>query len=55
MENANNTKQTKLTLKERYNDEFLEKAECRRKALQYKRMHVGQINTDRLEHMIKLL
>lgn len=35
MESANNTKQTKLTLKERYNDEFLEKAECRRKALQY--------------------
>lgn len=55
MENTNNTKQTKLTLKERYNEEFLEKAECRRKALQYKRMHVGQINTDRLEHMIKLL
>lgn len=55
MENANNTKQPKLTLKERYNEEFLEKAECRRKALQYKRMHVGQINTDRLEHMIKLL
>ena len=50
-----NTKQTKLTLKERYNEEFLEKAECRRKALQYKRMHVGLINTDRLEHMIKLL
>lgn len=55
MENTNNTKQTKLTLKERYNEEFLEKAECRRKALQYKRMHVGLINTDRLEHMIKLL
>ena len=55
MENANNIKQPKLTLKERYNDEFLEKAECRRKALQYKRMHVGQINTDRMAHMIKLL
>ena len=55
MENTNNTKQPKLTLKERYNDEFLEKAECRRKALQYKRMHVGQINTDRMAHMIKLL
>ena len=55
MENTNNTKQPKLTLKERYNEEFLEKAECRRKALQYKRMHVGQINTDRMAHMIKLL
>ena len=55
MENANNTKQPKLTLKERYNEEFLEEAECRRKALQYKRMHVGQINTDRMAHMIKLL
>ena len=55
MENANNIKQPKLTLKERYNEEFLEKAECRRKALQYKRMHVGQINTDRMAHMIKLL
>ena len=55
MENANNIKQPKLTLKERYSDEFLEKAECRRKALQYKRMHVGQINTDRMAHMIKLL
>ena len=55
MENTNNTKQPKLTLKERYSDEFLEKAECRRKALQYKRMHVGQINTDRMAHMIKLL
>ena len=50
-----NTKQPKLTLKERYNEEFLEEAECRRKALQYKRMHVGQINTDRMAHMIKLL
>ena len=50
-----NIKKPKLTLKERYNDEFLEEAECRRKALQYKRMHVGQINTDRMEHMIKLL
>ena len=55
MENTNNTKQPKLTLKERYNEEFLEEAECRRKALQYKRMHVGQINTDRMAHMIKLL
>lgn len=55
MKNTNNTKQPKLTLKERYNDEFLEEAECRRKALQYKRMHVGQINTDRMAHMIKLL
>ena len=55
MENANNTKQPKLTLKERYNEEFLEEAECRRKALQYKRMHVGQINTDRMAHMTKLL
>ena len=55
MENTNNIKQPKLTLKERYNEEFLEKAECRRKALQYKRMHVGQINTDRMAHMIKLL
>ena len=36
-------------------DGWLEKAEIRRKALQYKRMHVGQINTDRMEHMIKLL
>ena len=53
--NTNNTKQPKLTLKERYNEEFLEEAECRRKALQYKRMHVGQINTDRMAHMIKLL
>ncbi|TXJ47453.1 hypothetical protein [Brachyspira aalborgi] len=50
-----NIKKPKLTLKERYNDEFLEKAEIRRKALQYKRMHVGQINTDRMAHMIKLL
>ena len=50
-----NIKKTKLTLKERYNDEFLEKAEIRRKALQYKRMHVGLINSDRMEHMIKLL
>lgn len=50
-----NTKQPKLTLKERYNEEFLEEAESRRKALQYKRMHVGQINTDRMAHMIKLL
>ena len=49
------TKETKLTLKERYNDEFLEKAEFRRKALQYKKMHVGLINSDRMEHMIKLL
>lgn len=49
------TKETKLTLKERYNDEFLEKAELRRKALQYKKMHVGLINSDRMEHMIKLL
>ena len=55
MKNTNNTKQPKLTLKERYNEEFLEEAECRRKALQYKRMHVGQINTDRMAHMIKLL
>ena len=55
MENTKNTKQPKLTLKERYNEEFLEEAECRRKALQYKRMHVGQINTDRMAHMIKLL
>ena len=44
-----------LTILERYNDEFLEKAEIRRKALQYKRMHVGLINSDRMEHMIKLL
>lgn len=50
-----NIKKPKLTLKERYNDEFLEKAEIRRKALQYKRMHVGLINSDRMEHMIKLL
>lgn len=50
-----NIKKTKLTLKERYNDEFLEKAEIRRKALQYKRIHVGLINSDRMEHMIKLL
>ena len=50
-----NIKKPKLTLKERYNEEFLEEAECRRKALQYKRMHVGQINTDRMAHMIKLL
>lgn len=50
-----NIKKPKLTLKERYNDEFLEKAEIRRKALQYKRMHVGLINTDRMAHMIKLL
>ena len=55
MKNTNNTKQPKLPLKERYNEEFLEEAECRRKALQYKRMHVGQINTDRMAHMIKLL
>lgn len=45
----------KLSLKERYNKEFLEKAEERRRALQYKRMHVGKINSDRMEHMIKLL
>ena len=50
-----NIKKPKLTLKERYNDEFLEKAEIRRKALHYKRMHVGLINSDRMEHMIKLL
>lgn len=48
-------KQPKITLKERYNDEFLQKAELRRHALQYKRMHVGQINGGRLEHMLKLL
>ena len=52
---TDNIKKPKLTLKERYNDEFLEKAEIRRKALQYKRMHVGLINSDRMEHMIKLL
>ena len=55
MDEAKKIKQPKLTLKERYNSDFLEKAELRRKALQYKRMHVGQINNDRLEHMLKLL
>ena len=59
MENSNNenkkVKQPKLSLKERYNDSFLEEAENRRKKLQYQRMHVGQINNPRLEHMIKLL
>ena len=48
-------KQPKLSLKERYNDDFLENAELRRKALKYQRMHVGQINNKRIEHMIKLL
>ena len=48
-------KQPKLSLKERYNDDFLEKAELRRKALKYQRMHVGQINNKRIEHMLKLL
>ncbi|WP_297208353.1 hypothetical protein [uncultured Brachyspira sp.] len=55
MDEIKKIKQPKLSLKERYNDDFLEKAEQRRKALQYKRMHVGQINNDRLEHMLKLL
>ena len=48
-------KQPKLSLKERYNDIFLEEAENRRKKLQYQRLHVGQINNSRIEHMIKLL
>ena len=55
MNETKKVKQPKLTLKERYNEKFLENAELRRKALQYKRMHVGQINNDRLEHMLKLL
>ncbi|MEI0485516.1 hypothetical protein R4K89_00505 [Brachyspira intermedia] len=48
-------KQPKLSLKERYNENFLEEAENRRKKLQYQRLHVGQINNPRLEHMVKLL
>lgn len=48
-------KQPKLSLKERYNNSFLEAAENRRKKLQYQRLHVGQINNSRIEHMIKLL
>lgn len=59
MENAVNenkkVKQPKLSLKERYNETLLEEAENRRKKLKYQRMHVGQINNPRLEHMIKLL
>ena len=55
MDDALKIKQPILTLIERDHSDCLEKAELRRKALQYKRMHVGQINNDRLEHMLKLL
>jgi len=52
MDNIDNKK---ISLRERYNKEFLDKAEARRDALKYKRIHVGQINNGRLEHLLKLL
>jgi len=46
---------TKETLKDRYNDAFFEKAETRRQKLAYKRVSVGLITNEKIQHVLDLL
>ncbi len=43
------------TLKERYNDDFLQQAEMRREKLAYKRVSVGLVTNERTKYLLELL